>query len=68
MLEHEADLSFAHVLVGRVLAVEKDAATVGALQAGDDAQERRLAATRRAKQRDQLAPGKIERDVVERTE
>ena len=60
VLEHETDLSFAHVLVRRVFAIEKDAAAVGILQAGDDAQERRLSATGRTEQGDEFATGKIE--------
>ena len=60
MLENETDLSFAHVLFRGVFAIEKNAAAVGVLQAGDDAQERRLSATGRAKQGHKFATGKIE--------
>ena len=68
VLEHEADLALAHVLVGRVLAVEQDAAVGRVLEAGDDAQQRRLAAARRAEQRDELAGRELEADIVERDE
>mmetsp|Transcript_1013 Transcript_1013/g.2513 ORF Transcript_1013/g.2513 Transcript_1013/m.2513 type:complete len:443 (-) Transcript_1013:3285-4613(-) len=65
MLEHEADLALAHMGVGRVLAVQQHPAAVGLLQAGDDAQQRGLAAARGAEQRDQLAAGEFQADVTE---
>ena len=65
VLEHEADLALAHVAVGRVLAVEQHAAAVGRLQAGDDAQQRGLAAARRPQQRHQLARGERQADIVQ---
>jgi len=64
VLEDEADAALAHVGVGRVLAVEEDGARVGHLEAGNDAQERRLARARRAEQRDQLASRDVEAEVV----
>ena len=42
--------------------------SVGVLEAGDDAQQRGLAAAGRAQQRDELARGELEADVVERDE
>src|SRR6185436_6186681 len=64
VLEHEADPALANVGVGCVLAVEEDGARVGHLEAGDDAQQRRLARARRPEQRDQLAGGDVETEVV----
>jgi hypothetical protein len=63
VLEHEAHLPLAHVHVGGVLAREQDAARVGRLQARDDAQQRGLAAARRAQQREQLARADVQRHV-----
>jgi hypothetical protein len=60
VLEHEADVAFAHMGVGGVLAVEQHAAAVRRLEPGDDAQQRGLAAAGRAQQRDQLAGREIE--------
>ena len=53
VLEHEADLAVAHVDVGGVLAAEHLAGRP--IPAGDDAQQRGLAAARRPEKRDQLA-------------
>jgi hypothetical protein len=39
---------------------------MGRVEPGDDAQQRRLARARRAEQRDELAPGNVERDVAQR--
>ena len=64
MLEHEADLTLAHVGVGGVLAMEEDVARIGHLQAGDDAEQRRLARARRPEQRHQLAGRDVEVEVV----
>src|SRR3569623_3605160 len=52
-------------LLGGVLAVIGDSAAVGQLHAGDNAQERGLAAARRPKQRHLFAGGNVEADVVE---
>ena len=68
VLEHEADPALAHVAAGGVLAVELDAPGVGLFEAGDDAQQRGLAAAGRAQQRHQLAGGDVQADVVERLE
>ncbi|MNR17165.1 hypothetical protein D3C85_1338090 [compost metagenome] len=68
MLEHEADIALAHVLRGGVLPAQHHLASIGALQAGDDAQQRGLAAARGAQQRGQLAFVEVERDVVQRDE
>jgi hypothetical protein len=55
VLEHKAHVALAHMHVGGVFAAEMDAAHVGRLQPGDDAQQRGLAAARGAEQRDQFA-------------
>src|SRR5690606_22582241 len=68
MLEHETDLAFAHVLPRCVLALKEDLARVGPLETCDHAQQRGLAATGRSQQCDQLSGGKLQRDVVERSE
>ncbi len=47
--------------VGHVLAVDADRPAVGVFEAGDHAQRRRLAAARRAEERDELAL--VDRDV-----
>jgi len=64
VLEDEAHAAVAHVGVGGVLAVEVHAAAVGHLEPGDDAQQRGLARTRGPQQRDQLARGHVEVDLV----
>jgi hypothetical protein len=64
VLEDEADLAFAHVGAGRVLAVEQHAAGIGYLEAGDDAQQGRLARAGGAEQRHQLAVADVEVEVV----
>ena len=68
MLEDEPDVALAHRLVGRVLAVEVDRALIGRLQAGDDAEQRRLARAGGPEQRHQLAAGHVQAHVVERDE
>ena len=68
VLEHEPDVALAHRLVGRVFAVEVDRALIGRLQAGDDAEERRLARPGGPEQRHQLAAGHVQAHVVERDE
>jgi hypothetical protein len=47
------------------MAVDADRSGIGAFQAGDGAQERRLAAARRSHQAHELALGHVERDVLE---
>jgi hypothetical protein len=68
VLEHEPDLTLAHRLRGRVLAVEVNGAPVGGLQPGDDPEERGLARARGAEEGHQLAAGHVETHVVERGE
>ncbi len=68
VLEHEADLAFAYMGVGGVLAFEDDAPGVRRLQPGDDPQQRGLAAARRPQQGDQFTAGEVERNLVERGE
>ena len=65
MLEDEADAALLRRQGGRVLTGDRDVALVRLLEAGDDAQERRLAAPARAEQRGQRADGDRERDVVQ---
>jgi len=55
VLEHETDVALAHVGAGAVFAVEEHMAAVGHFQPGDDAQQRRLARTRRPEQGHQFA-------------
>src|SRR6185436_17465645 len=56
-----ADGESRHVLSAQ----EDDAARVGGLEAGDDAQERRLARARRAEEGREAAVGDVEADVLE---
>jgi hypothetical protein len=65
VLEHEADLALAHMGVGGVLAIQQHTPCVGLLQAGNDAQQRRLAAARGAEQRHQLTGGKVQRHIAQ---
>ena len=65
VLEHEADVALLRRQVGGVDALDLDAPGVGLLEAGDDAQQRRLAATAGAEQRGELAGGDADGDVVE---
>ncbi len=64
VLEDEADLALAHVRAGRVFAVEQHLPGVGHFEPGHDAQQRRLARTRRPEQRHQFARGNGEVQVV----
>ena len=50
---------------GDVPAVQQHRALVRRFQAGDNAQGRRLAAAGRAQQRDELAPGDVQRDIAQ---
>ena len=68
MLEHEADAALLRDDVRDVAVADQDAAGVGRLEAGDDAQERRLAAAARAEQRGQRAVRDLDADIVERRE
>ena len=60
VLEDEADAALAHRHARGVLVAEQDAAGARHLEAGDEAQERRLARARRAEQRQELAGGDLE--------
>ena len=65
MLKHEADAAIARVDRRHVLAIEQDGAMIGAVEAGDDAQQGRLAAARWAEQCHQLAARDLETDRVQ---
>ena len=65
VLKHEPDAALARLPVRRVLAVEQHAALVGRFEPGNDAQQRRLAAARRAEQRHELARAHLEADVAQ---
>src|SRR5262249_18521838 len=62
MLEHESDVALAHRARQRILAVELHLALVRPFEAGDDAQERRLARARWPEQRQELARAHLELD------
>ena len=64
VLEDEADAAVAHRNVGGVLVAEMDVAAIGIFEAGDHAQDRRLAGAGGPEQRHQLAALDIERDAV----
>src|SRR5207244_4395460 len=68
VLEDEPDAALLRAAAGHLLLGDVDRARVGALEAGDAAQQRRLAGPRRAEQRDERAALDVERDVVERDE
>ena len=55
VLEHHGDVALARRGEGHVDAVDEHPAVVGDLEAGDDAQRRRLAGARGAEQREELA-------------
>jgi len=63
VLENEADAAVAHRNIRRVLIAEIDMAAIGIFEAGDHAQDGRLARARRTEQRDQLAAFDRERNV-----
>ena len=65
MLEDEADVSLLRRERGRVLAGEEDLAGVRRLEAGDDAEQRRLSGAARAEERGERAALDVERDVLE---
>jgi hypothetical protein len=65
VLEDEADVAVLRREVGGVDALDRDRALVGVLEAGDDAQQRRLAAAARAEQRGEPTRRDVHRDVVE---
>ena len=66
MLEDHVELPTLGRLVRDVASREEDAARVGSKKAGDDAQQRCLAAAARTKDRDELALGDREVDTSER--
>ena len=68
VLEHEADVAALSGQVGRVMALDLDAAVVGALQAGDDAQQGRLATATWPEQRGEFAGRDAQIDVLKRDE
>ena len=68
VLEDEADVALLGRQVGGLGALDRDGAGVGGVQAGDDAQQRGLAATARPEQRGELPGGQGDGDVVERDE
>ena len=65
VLEHEADVALLRRQLGGLDALDADRALVGGVEAGDDPQQRGLAAARRAEQRRQLAGRQGHDDVVE---
>jgi len=65
VLEDEPQPPGAHRMVGHVDVVEKDLPRVGELQAGEDPQERRLAAAGRAEQGEQLPGTHLERNPAQ---
>ena len=65
VLEDETHPALTHMGVGGVLTGEDDPTAVGALQPGDDPQQRGLAAARGTEQRGQGAAREVERDIVE---
>src|SRR5581483_6715920 len=68
MLEHEADAPSLHRQPRRVFFAELDLTGVDALETCDRAQQRGLARSRRAEQRDQLAGSDVEIDVAQGAE
>src|SRR5271155_3931101 len=68
VLEHKSDLSIANRPQRRVTAVEQYLALVGPIEAGDDAQQRGLAAARGTEQCDQCARRHVQVDVLDRGE
>ena len=64
-LEHHVDRSQVRRNAGHVLAVDLDAAGIGRLQPGQQAEQRGLAAARAAQQGEQLAAGDLEIDIVD---
>ena len=64
-LEDGVDGPLVRRRLGDVRVADDDAPRVGALEAGDHAQRRRLAAAGRAEQREELAAADLERDVVD---
>ena len=67
-LEHHPHVAAVRGHVGDVAAADHHAPAVGAVEAAEQPQRRRLAAARRAEQREQLARGDVEVELVERGE
>jgi hypothetical protein len=65
VLEHRVDVARVRGPAADVGARQLDAAAVGLLEAGDQAQRRALARARRAEQREELAATDVERDGVD---
>jgi hypothetical protein len=68
VLEHHRDVAGAGRGVGDVLAADLDHALADLLEAGDHAQQRRLAAARRADEDHELALADLQVDVLDRAE
>ncbi len=68
VLEHEAHVALTHVHVGGVFSAEQDVAAVRGFQTRDDAQQRGLAAARRAQQGQEFAGVDVEVHVLQRME
>src|SRR5688572_17698122 len=66
-LEDDADAAFPCRQIGDILAVQNHAAFVRLFEAGDDAQNSRLAAARSAEQNQRLAFRNVEADVLKHT-
>src|SRR5262249_26727574 len=65
VLEDEPDVALPYRRVGHVLLVVEDRPRIRDLEPRDDPQQRRLARARRPEQREQLAVGHLQADVVE---
>ena len=65
VLEDEADVALLRRQRRRVLAGDLDRPRVRLLETGDDAQQRRLAATTRTEQRGERSGGDVDGDVVQ---
>ena len=64
-LEHHIDRTIVRRLVGHIDAVDFDRAARRYFEAGQHAQQRRLAAARTAEDRKQFAFGNVEVDVID---
>jgi hypothetical protein len=65
-LEHHVHRPAVRLDIEHVLAVDQDRAVAGRLEAGDHAQQRRLAAARRPEQGEELAGANVEAHIVDR--
>jgi hypothetical protein len=68
MLKDEAHPTVPRIAPGRIITVEQHRADVRRLEAGDHAQQRGLAGSRRSEQRNQLARMNGDADVAQRDE